>query len=270
MELRSGSTRSGVGAVAQIRRAFSDYKFNDEKYLSADSAYCNQEIIKALVGLGVKFTITANQATTGWENHISEINNWQPWAYTKEEKEKAANRGKSLPEVEVGSFHWRPSWNESLCFPVIVKRQKTEQMDLILGGYKYYGVVTNHSLFYQSIQEVFKHHQKRGNAENFIKEGKYGYDLKHFPCLKMRANFAFGLLGWVAHNCLRWVSHHENPKHPPFAKYLREKYLIIPGKVVSHARHLALRIPEYFLKEVELLRLALQFKPEPALVTGDP
>lgn len=270
MELRSGSTKSGVGAVEQIKRAFSDYKFRDEKYLSADSAYCNQEVIKTLLGLGVKFTLTANQATTGWENYIPEITNWQSWVYSKEEKEKVLLQERELPEIEVGSFHWRPSWNEALCFPVIVKRQKAKQLDLILGGYKYYGVVTNHSLFYESIQSVFEHHNRRGNAENFIKEGKYGYDLKHFPCLKMRANFAFGLFGFVAHNMLRWVSHHENPKHPPYAKYLREKYLIIPGKVVSHARHLALRIPEYFYKEVKKLEKALQWKPESALVTGDP
>lgn len=33
-----------------------------------------------------------------------------------------------------------------------------------------------------------------GNAENFIKEEKYGYDLKNFPCLKLNANYAYGLL----------------------------------------------------------------------------
>jgi hypothetical protein len=268
MELRPGNTKSGVGASEQIKRAFRNYKSKDEKYLSADSAYCNQETMKTLVALGVKFTLTAHGATTGWESHIGEIPNWKPWVYSQEEKEWAQETGRDLPEVEVGSFHWRPSWNETLCFPIVVKRTPTDQVDLFNGGYRHYAVVTNHSLFQQSTQQIIEHHNKRGNAENFIREGKYGYDLKHFPCLKMRANHAFGLLGFVAHNILRWVSHHENPKKPPYAKYLREKFLHIPGKLVSHAGYLALRIPKHFYEEVQKLSLALQFKPCPALDSG--
>ena len=52
LELRSGNTKSGVGAPDQIKRAFKSYSFKDEKYLSGDSAYCNQEVIKTCMGLG--------------------------------------------------------------------------------------------------------------------------------------------------------------------------------------------------------------------------
>lgn len=270
MELRSGNTKSGVGAEEQIKRVFSDYKFADKKYLSADSAYCNQEIIKTLIGLGVQFTITANHATTGWENHIDEISNWQPWTWTQNEKDRAYNYEIELPEVEVGSFHWRPSWSEGLVLPVVVKRQKAEQTDLFNGGYKCYGVVTNHSLFEQTPEQVLRHHNKRGNSENFIREGKYGYDLKHFPCLKLKANHAYGLLAFVAHNMLRWVSWHDNPHKPHFAKYIREKFLIVPGKIVSHSRMLVLRVPAYFMKEVQKLREALELKPVLHMATADP
>ncbi len=34
LELRSGNSKSGTGASEQVRRAFSNFKFNDEKYLS--------------------------------------------------------------------------------------------------------------------------------------------------------------------------------------------------------------------------------------------
>jgi hypothetical protein len=85
MELRSGNTKSGVGASEQLRRSFSAYKFEDEKYLSADSAYCNQDVIKTCLGLGARFTIAANHATTGWENHIPEILKWEKWIYSSEE-----------------------------------------------------------------------------------------------------------------------------------------------------------------------------------------
>ena len=262
MELRSGNTKSGVGAGDQVRRAFSSYKFADEKYLSGDSAYCNQEMITTCLGLGAKFTLTAHQGTTGWENHISEITSWSPWKWSAEQVAEAKERDMTLPEIDVGHFYWRPSWNEVLCLPVVVKRtRRSEQLSLIEGEWKYYGVVTNFNLASSSPQDVIAFHNKRGNAENFIREEKYGYDLKHFPCLEMKANHAYGLLAMVAHNILRWVSIHENPSRPRFAKGIRARFVHVPGKVVSHARTLVLRVSQHVFEEVNRIRQALELKP---------
>ena len=140
-------------------------------------------------------------------------------------------------------------------------------MQLGAGIYKYYGVVTNLPLINWSLQRVMKHHNKRGNAENFIREEKYGYDLKHFPCLELKANHAFGLLALVAHNLLRWVAIHDNPSKPRFAKGLRRTFIDIPAIVVSHARLLTLRVSELAFKEVNRLRMALELKPYPPIST---
>ncbi len=271
MELRPGNTKSGVGAEDQIRRAFSSYKFDDEKYLSADSAYCHQGVITTCLSLGVHFTLTANQATTGSENHIKEIVKWTPWVYSQEEIKEAQEQGRTLPEMELGRFYWQPSWNEVLRLPVVVKRQKyevQEQLQLGQDQYKYYAVVTNVDLYHWSLQEVIEHHNQRGNAENFIREEKYGYDLKHFPCLELKANHAFGLLALSAHNILRWVSIHDNPSRPRFAKGLRRKFIDIPAVVVSHARYLVLRVSEVALQEVNRIRMALELMPCTPLSTA--
>lgn len=271
MELRPGNTKSGVGAGAQIRRAFAAYKFTDEKYLSGDAAYCNQECITTSVSMGSFFTFTANQATTGWEDHIDSIVKWEPWVYTQDEIAEAAEQDRALPEVELGRFYWQPGWNETLRFPVVVKRQKygvEEQMQLGRGIYKYYGVVTNLPLLNWSLQSVIEHHNKRGNAENFIREEKYGYDLKHFPCLELKANHAFGLLALAAHNILRWVAIHDNPSRPRFAKGIRRTFIEIPAIVVSHARLLALRVSEAAFKEVNRIREALELKPYSPISTA--
>lgn len=262
MELRSGNTKSGHGASEQIRRAFSHYKFKDEKYLSGDSAYCFQEVIKTCIALGVKFTLTANHATTGWQDHIQEIENWQPYVFSEKAKAYAVEHGIELPEIELGRFYWRPSWNDTLRLPVVVKRtRKTDQLSLLDGEWTYYGIVTNISLHEWSLQEVVEHHNKRGNAENFIREEKYGYDLKHFPCLELKANHAYGLLAMVAHNILRWAAIHENPSRPRFAKGFRRKFVYIPGKLVSHARMLVLKVSAKAIEEVNRLRQALELKP---------
>lgn len=260
LELRSGNTKSGVGACEQVRRAFSSFKFHDEKYLSGDSAYCYQELIKTCMALGIKFTFTANQATTQWEDFIPTITNWQPWVYSEEQIEKYQILEIEPPEIEVGSFLWTPNWNQGLRFPVVVKRMKKEQADFIHGIYKYYGVVTNMDLTRNSYQEIIEFHNKRGNAENFIREEKYGYDLKHFPCQKLKANHAYGLLAMVAHNLLRWAAIHDQPHRPKFSKKFRRMFIDIPGKMVSHGRTLTLKISEHYLKEVNRLREALGLK----------
>lgn len=116
-----------------------------------------------------------------------------------------------------------------------------------------------------SIQEVFLHHQKRGNAENFIKEEKYGYDLKHFPCKKLNANYAYGLLAMTAHNILRWVAIMTRPDRPHFSKKLRQHFIFIPGKIVHHARQVFLKLMEFHYKGVQDLRerLGLNSKRSP-------
>ena len=113
-------------------------------------------------------------------------------------------------------------------------------------------------------QQVIEHHNKRGNAENFIREEKYGYDLKHFPCLKLSANHAYGLLAMVAHNILRWCAIITKPHRPHFSKKLRRRYIYIPGKLIKHARQLCVKIPVRFFKEVQLLRKAWQLPLHPA------
>ena len=270
MQLRPGNTKSGVDAEELIRSALKSYKYSDEKYLSADSAYCNQEVIKVCLSLGVKFTIAANQATTGWRDHVNEITHWEKWKYTESEIKKAKDREEDLPEIELGRFHWRPSWNEALCFPVVVQRKAREQATLEDGAFEYYGIITNHNLIKWSLQSVVEHYHKRGNVENFIREEKYGYDLKHFPCQSLDANHAFGLIAMVANNLLRWVALIDRPTKTYFAKKFRRNYIHIPGHLVKHARSLVLKIPKHYLKEVNRLREGWQSHPamSPAFTAG--
>lgn len=268
MQLRSGNTKSGVGAGELIRSSFSPWGKEDEKYLRADAAYCNQEVIRTCLDLKVHFTLTANDATTGWRSHINGVTNWQKWQYSNDETERAGRKKQHLPSVEVGSFLWTPGWADNIRFTIVVKRTwvEEEQGSLFagVGEWHYYGVVTGMPMQRFTLQQVIEHHSKRGNAENFIREEKYGYDLKHFPCLKLKANHAFGLLAIVAHNILRWCAIIERPHRPHFSKKLRRRFIYIPGKVVEHARQLCMKIPERFFKEVNRLREGWQLPLHPA------
>ena len=125
-------------------------------------------------------------------------------------------------------------------------------------------MVTGMPLQKFSLQQVVEFHNQRGDVENFIREEKYSYDLKHFPCQKLSANYAYGLLAMVAHNILRWCAVLQKPDKPNFSKKLRRRFIYIPGKIVEHARQLCIKIPERFFKEVQRQRKAWQLSLHPA------
>jgi hypothetical protein len=271
-QLRPGNTYSSEGAEKLIDQLFENKVFQEEKYISGDSAYCDQGIIRKCLSSGIKFTVTAHEQRTGWETRIGDIDDWEAWKWTAKELRAFERAKQQPPQREVGRFHWHPSWQENIQLNIVVKREwviekGTGLFDGDTGGghWKYYAVVSNISLHLHTKQEIIERHNKRGNLENFIRDGKYGMDLKHFPCLKMRANHAYGLLAMVANNILRWVALVEKPDKPHYCKKLRRRYVFIPGKVVQHARQIIMKVPMHFFKEVQRLREAWRLKPCPAL-----
>lgn len=266
--LREGGTFSSVGAELEIDRIFKHLPFKETKHFRADSAFCNEDVIKACIKRGSKFTITAH-GNTNYESHIGSITNWEPWKYTDAEIKWYKAKKKPLPEVELGSMLYQPGWSDNLRFYIVIKRTKIESMSLFeQDGYKYYGVLTNWNLFNNTNQSVIEHHNKRGNSENFIREQKIHLDLRHFPCLKLNANFGYGLIAMVAYNFMRLIARLDEPTKPHYAKKLREKYLYIPGKVTKHARQMFLRIPKQFKREVQLMTTGWAGILEAALAMG--
>lgn len=252
-----------------MREVFSDYRTQRVRRLSGhdffrgDSAYCNQGAIKENLSLGTFFTITAHKATTQWDRKLSEVGiDWIPWQYTEEEKQKAAKLDQTLPETYLGRFYWEPSWAEGrLKLPIIVQKRWMSfksikdksnergqstifELDTTkeYGDWEYYAVVTNFDLTRYSLQEVFEHHRDRGNSENYIKEGKYNFYLKNFPCQKLVHNNAWACFAQIAHNLIRWVSLLDNPDQPSFAKKIRDDFILIAGKVSKGSRYITLRI----------------------------
>ena len=135
-------------------------------------------------------------------------------------------------------------------------------------GWKNCGVITNWNLYFQDPQKILEHHAKRGNAENFIREKKIHLDLRHFPCLKLNANFGYGLIAMVSYNFMRLIARLDEPGKPHYAKKLREKYIYIPAKVTKHARQFFLKIPENFRREVHAMTEGWAGTLEAALAMG--
>lgn len=207
MELRPGNTFSSDGAAAMIEGILAGLPkpadATERHRVRADSAFCREDFIRAVMNKSALFTITAHD-NINWTDEASKIESWQAWEYSEEERERAAKRKRRLPKVELAHYLYQPSWAPNIRFPVIIKKTwiESEQGSLLdTGCWKYYAVVTNLSLYKHKLQEVMEHHAKRGNGENFIREEKYGYDLRHFPCQKLMANHAYGQLALIAHTC---------------------------------------------------------------------
>lgn len=285
VQLRSGNTKSGTDAAPFLRTIMDDgktqrkRKLEAKEFFRADSAYCNQEIIRACLNLGLLFTLTAHKATTQWDRKLeTEGLSWQSWVYSEEDLKRAKKSDRELPVCEVARLYWDPSWSEStLKLPILIKRTwvtycslndkaKHGQRSLFElntikeeGEWEYYAIVTNFDLTQWSYQEVFEHHQKRGNSENFHKEEKYNYNLKNFPCRRLLSNHAWLLLAQVAHNMIRWIALIENPERPHYSKKIRNQFIFSPGKLVHHARQIILKVSHEFAKEVSKLKAGLQF-----------
>jgi hypothetical protein len=271
-ELRAGNTQSGKHFDPLLSSSFSRFLSGGNrkergamrKYFMGDSAYCRSKVILRAMNLGLKYTLSAHDGRTQWKSHIDEITKWEEWKWSPEELEWAKEHEEKLPTVEVGQYLWQPRWAQNIRIRVVVKRMWVERKQ----EWKYHGIVTN--IFDMTNQGIVEHHNRRGNAENFIREGKYGFDLLHFPCQKLLANEAYLLLAMVAHNILRWAALLIDPHHTKFSKKFRRQFLFSPAKLVRHARKMVLKVSRPFYLEVTRLREAWQssLRSAPVWATG--
>jgi hypothetical protein len=160
--------------------------------------------------------------------------------------------------------------------------------------WQYYGVITNWNLFANKAQALIEFHNQRSNSENYIKEGKWNYDLLHFPMQKLGANHAYGLLFLTAHNLIRalslldyeTVNSAQQPVEngsdrvpdivkrgkiktrripPMFAKKFRRKFVFIPGRLISKSGRRMMRMPQHKEREVQSMMTAWRATLHPLL-----
>jgi Transposase DDE domain group 1 len=116
--------------------------------------------------------------------------------------------------------------------------------------YDFYAFVTNIANTDMTPVEIIKFYRKRGNAENFIKEDKYGFDLKHYPCLKLTANKAYGLITAFATAYMRYLALIQKDKITHFAKATRNRLIHLPVQIIRHARQVIFKFCERHIAEV--------------------
>ena len=121
--------------------------------------------------------------------------------------------------------------------------------------------ITNISESEMDAEQVLLFYRGRGNAENFIRELKYGFDLKHFPCQKLDANRVYGLIAAFAHNLVRFVSNRMYPGKTAFVKKIRFRLVSLAAQVVRQARQTFIVFHRRHKEEVERCLMNIKLSP---------
>ena len=236
-QLRSGSTYSANGSGNMIRNIFNKVDSSMKKYLRADSAYCNLEVMNTCINQNAKFALAMKENV--YKPILVKNKNTIKWKKTRinffESNEcEIANAIYPKKDLAGGVAALRV---------VFIRAPKDNAKDIEeeIDRYRYYAICTNILQHEWKAKQIIKFYRGRANCENFIKEQKYGLDFKHFPCKKLNANRVYGLIGTIAYNMMRMASFYIN-KNGCLSKKIRKILLEIPCQLVSHARRLTIKM----------------------------
>ena len=221
----------------------SDSGWYKEGYLEACEGCTTHEVI---------YTITADQTKPLLEK-VAEIRGWIPMSAAAEETR------------EVAEFWYQgATWKKERRF--IVKREprfpgKEKQLQLFPAErYRYYVFVTNSEE--AAIAGLMEFHGGRGNAENYIKEVLYGFDLEQLPSERFHANWVYLLIGQLAYNLVVWLKQYGLPQKyvSSRVKLIRHRFLYLAGRVVRSGHGVWLNLKQGYRYQQEFLYALLRLR----------
>ena len=250
-DLRKGNTYSAEGSEVMIRRIFKRIPKNMKRYFRADSAYGRASVYNELLNANVNFAIVLRE---NLGKHVRKmLLNQHSMKWVKTEINFFDS---SECQTACGIYPIKNLAGGRRYLRVVFIRAKIKGVQLSLldnpseDGYQYYSIITNMDRSEKSDEDILDFYRGRANAENFIREQKNGYDFHHFPCKKLSANKAYGLMGTIAYNLMRNLSFYISPKGC-FAKKVRNKLIKLPCQVVKHAKKLMIRLSAQNLEVME-------------------
>jgi len=129
---------------------------------------------------------------------------------------------------------------------IIVRRLDIDPQEVLYADWfwEYEAIVTT---FDWSGEDIWHFYNYRGNAENHIKEAKYGFAVDQFSSQNFGANKALQGLKLLAYNLFLYYK--QAALKPAVRQWtagrLRRRFLLLPGILVRHARQWTIRLPEF-------------------------
>jgi len=241
--VRSGNTYTANGAaemikeiVAQITCAYGTGagKTDDLDILfRMDSGYFDDEIIETIEAAGCQYLIKGKAYPT-LASQVTAPN----ISFTK------GDEGRETTEL-VAKLD---TWNKDRRFVVsrVLKPKKDSmQLSFLDDEFEYFYFVTNTEL---PSEKVVIAYEKRGNAENYIKEAKYDMAVGHLLLKSFWANEAIFQLMMLTYNLflLFKMDFTIGTEYRQQIKTFRLKYIFLAGNIIRSARSVIMKLPENY------------------------
>lgn len=252
-KLRKGSTHSSIDASQMIYQTLSKIPSHIETFFRADSAYSSMEIYNTCLNQKCHFAIALKENV--WSSILTKYARHIKW-------QKTGLRFFDSDQCQIGTCLYPVTglaMNKKFLRVVFIRAKNMNPQKDDKHPHHYYAIVTDMSESEMNNEQVIKFYRKRSQIENNIKDIKNGMDFHHFPCMSLKANNVWGLVGIIAYNLMRYASFALVPERGCFVQTTRKKLVTIAGEIISHARSIEIRIMNHIFKEVERIREMMQF-----------
>jgi len=233
--VRSGNTYTANGAAEMIKEIVAHIKTDDLEILfRMDSGYFDEEIIEVIESAGCKYLIKGKEYPT-----LASQVTAPTISFTQ------GDEGRETIELVTKLDTWDK--NRKFVVSRVLKPKKDRlQLSLLEGDeYEYFYFVTNTEL---SSEKVVITYEKRGNAENYIKEAKYDMAVGHLLLQSFWANEAIFQLMMLAYNIflLFKMDFANGTEYRQQIKTFRLKYIFLAGKIIRMARNVVLKLSKKY------------------------
>jgi len=232
---RPGNTAPAANNLSLLRGIYNKVKgFGLRRiYFRSDSAAYQYRIMRFCDERGILFSIGADM-----DKAVREDIRWIPsseWRHFSEDEEIAETQHFIGPDKYGDAYR------------LIVKRKRRKDLVLFKEfGYEYRAIITN--IYNWDESAVMRWYQRRGDAENIIKQLKGDYALDKIPTGELLANSAFFQMILLAFNLMRLFALTMLPYRWSIyrLKTIRFTLINIGGNVMKHAREIILNLPNNY------------------------
>ena len=233
--VRSGNTYTANGAAEMIKEIVAQIKTDDLEILfRMDSGYFDDEIIEIIESADCQYLIKGKEYPT-----LASQVTAPTTSFMKGEE------GRETTEL----FTKLDTWDKDRRFVVsrVMKPEKDRAQLSFLEGdeFKYFYFVTNTEL---PSEKVVIAYEKRGNAENYIKEAKYDMAVGRLLLKSFWANEAIFQLMMLTYNLflLFKMDFTNGTEYRQQIKTFRLKYIFLAGKIIRTGRSVIMKLSEKY------------------------
>ena len=233
--MRSGNTYTANGAAEMIKEIVAQIKTDDLEILfRMDSGYFDDEIIEIIESAGCQYLIKGKEYPT-----LASQVTAPTISFMKGEE------GRETTEL----FTKLDTWDKDRRFVVsrVLKPEKDRAQLSFLEGdeFEYFYFVTNTEL---PSEKVVIAYEKRGNAENYIKEAKYDMAVGRLLLKSFWANEAIFQLMMLTYNLflLFKMDFTNGTEYRQQIKTFRLKYIFLAGKIIRTGRSVIMKLSEKY------------------------